>query len=210
MINMINISKNICYDWIHMVDSYTQLVNKKDIVLEIGASNMERTKELSKHCHKVIGIEYFADRKPSNFSNVEYYTGDWQELTKYIQENSIDIAISSHVIEHVPDDIKAINELHKVLKSDGIAIINTPNRRRLTRIIIESFKGKRKFPYWEHIREYSHADINNMLQKTLFKDSFKIIPVAFGVNGGKARIYIEKPPKMLQKWGSFWEIHLKK
>ena len=86
----------------------------------------------------------------------------WQKLTKFIPKESIDIVISSHTIEHIPDDLRAINEIYKVLKPGGRAIINTPNRKRLTRAIMEVFTGERKFPWWEHIREYTEDDFKDL------------------------------------------------
>ena len=165
------------------------------IVLEIGASNIERTKQLSELCCKLIGVELFPERKPNNFGNVEYLVGDWQHLSEIIPPDSIDIAVASHVVEHVPDDLRAINELYAVLKHRGVAIINTPNRKRLVRAIIEVFTGDRKFPYWEHVREYTEKDLLNLLNSSLFK-KFYIKPVAFGIHGGPVYFYLERCPKI--------------
>lgn len=91
--------------------------------------------------------------------------------------------MASHVIEHIPDDLKAINELYAVLRPWGIAIISTPNRKRLVRAVIEVFTGDRKFPYWEHVREYTENDILGLLNRSLF-ENFKVVPVSFGIHGG--------------------------
>lgn len=47
----------INYDWVSLMQSYRKYVNKGSIVLEIGASNVERTRELSQFCNKLIGVE---------------------------------------------------------------------------------------------------------------------------------------------------------
>lgn len=54
--------------------------------------------------------------------------GDFRmDITKIIlKDNSIDVIICSHVLEHVKDDIKAMSELFRVLKSGGYAIIQVP------------------------------------------------------------------------------------
>jgi ubiquinone/menaquinone biosynthesis C-methylase UbiE len=98
-----------CYDWKSLLGAYKKYVKGGDFVLEIGASNTERTRDLSRYCKKLIGIELFPERLPKNFDNVEYVLGDWQKLIKVIKKNSIDLCVASHVIEHVPDDLKAIN-----------------------------------------------------------------------------------------------------
>ena len=41
-------------------------------------------------------------------------------------DESMDVIICSHVLEHIPDELKALSELNRVLKKDGIAIVNAP------------------------------------------------------------------------------------
>lgn len=205
---MIYIYKGPDYDWAHLVKSYRKFVNQKSVVVEVGASVTERTQELAKYVSKVIGIEYFPDRVPKDFSNIKYICTDWQKLSQTIASNSIDCVVSSHTIEHVPDDLKAINELYKVLKPGGVALINTPNRRRLTRRFIEIFTGPRKFPFWEHIREYSYTDLNTLLTKSSFKN-FKITPILFGIQASKhLKLYSTVVPKQFYNLANYWEISL--
>jgi len=197
------------YDWIHLTKTYKNIVKPNFTVLEIGASNINRTNEIAKYCKKLIGVEYLKARLLKNHNNIQYRLGDWQKLTKTISKNSIDLAISSHTIEHIPNDIKALNELHSVLKPESFAILNTPNRKRLVRQIIELFTGEKKFPYWEHIREYTEHDLIELIKKTKFK-KYKITPVCLGIHGGNFKIYLKKVPKPFRKFSNFWEITLKK
>jgi SAM-dependent methyltransferase len=37
-----------------------------------------------------------------------------------------DVVLCSHVLEHVPDDRRAMRELHRILRSDGFAIVMVP------------------------------------------------------------------------------------
>lgn len=48
------------------------------------------------------------------------------------EDSSFDIIICNHVLEHVPDYKKALHEIHRVLKVDGIAILQTPYSLLLT------------------------------------------------------------------------------
>ena len=41
-------------------------------------------------------------------------------------ENTFDVAFCNHVMEHVDDDIRAMKEIHRVLKPGGYAIIQIP------------------------------------------------------------------------------------
>ncbi len=200
---------NFNYDWWSLTQSYLMNVKPEHTVLEIGASVPERTRQLASKCRRLLGVELFKDRMPAPEGNIEYVNADWQELSKHVPENSIDIAISSHVIEHVTDDLKALNELFKVLKPGGIALINTPNRKRLTRAVIELFTGERKFPYWEHQREYVENDLERLLAASSFRTG-NIIPIVFGIHGGPVFCYMEEAPASLRKFANYWEVHLTK
>ena len=195
------------YDWQSLLQSYRECTKPSSTVLEIGASSKTHTEELSKYCQRLIGIELMPERTPKSFGNVEYITGDWQCLSDFLPKESIDVAVSSHVIEHVIDDRKALKELFKVLKPGGVALINTPNRGRLTRAVIEIFAGPRKFPYWEHQREYVESDIVHLLASSPFK-KYEIVPLVFGLHGGPVYCYLAVPPKSFRKYSNFWEIRL--
>lgn len=117
------------------------------------------------------------------------------------------MAVSSHVLEHIPDDAKAINELYTILKPGGVALLNTPNRKRLVRAVIEIFTGEKKFPFWEHQREYTEDDLLCLLKASRFR-KFQILPVVFGIHGGPIFWYLESAPRPFRKLANFWEIHL--
>lgn len=196
------------YDWQHLLKTYKSLVKPNYTVLEIGASTLSHTKKLAKYCQNLIGVELLASRIPkSKNKNIKYIISDWQNLSKKIKKNSIDLAIASHVIEHVLNDELALIELHKVLKPGAVALINTPNRLRLARSIVEIFTGPRKFPWWEHVREYSFKDINKLCENSPF-EKYIIKPIIFGFHNGYFKIYIKKVPRFFVKYANYWEISL--
>ena len=50
------------------------------------------------------------------------------DVTNYPARDEVfDIVFFNHVIEHIPDDRKALAEARRVLKKDGILILGTPN-----------------------------------------------------------------------------------
>jgi SAM-dependent methyltransferase len=197
------------FDWQSLLNSYYQVVKPESVVLEIGSSVQERTLELSRHCHRLIGVEIDPERTPRDYGNIEYVTADWQNLSDTIQPDSIDVAVSSHVIEHVADDLKALNELFKILKPGGVALINTPNRKRLTRSLIEFFSKERQFPYWEHQREYIESDLTQLIKSSDFKQ-YEIKPLVFGLHGGYYFCFIDTVPAFLKKYSNYWQIRLTK
>ncbi len=203
------------YDWQHLIETYKSIVGSEMFVVEIGSSNIKRTIELAKYCKELIGIEKFPDRIPNDSDlfkhNIKIINTDWHSLSKVIILNSIDIIVASHVIEHVKDDIKCLNESFEVLKEGGYLLFNTPNRKRLVRSVIEFFTEERKFPYWEHMREYTRLDLEKLIANSKFSENkAKIIGIVFGIHGMGTRFFIKKVPSLFDKFSNFWVVLIQK
>lgn len=208
-------TRDKCYDWQHLINTYESIVDTGMLVVEIGSSSIERTIDLAKHCKELIGIEKFSERIPDDPRflkyNIRIINADWQNLSEVISSNSIDFVIASHVIEHVNDDVKCLNETFKVLKNGGYLLFNTPNRKRLTRSIIELFTGERKFPYWEHMREYTRSDLENLIANSDFSyQRAKITGFVFGIHGMGIRLCVKKVPIFFDKFSNYWEVLIQK
>jgi SAM-dependent methyltransferase len=194
-------------DWCHLQGSYERSVRPEHTVLEIGASVPRRTRWLADRARELIGVELFPERVPPPQGNVRYVVGDWQHLSDVVAPESVDVAVSSHVIEHVPDDARALDELYAVLRPGGIALITTPNRKRLVRAVIERVRGERTFPWWEHVREYVEADLHSLVARSRFARS-EIRPIALGLHGGPLYCYLTEFPRSLRRYANFWELQL--
>lgn len=76
------------------------------------------------------------------------------------EADSFDVAFCNHVMEHVNDDIKAMSELHRVLKPGGWAIIQVPFFYPLEEKTIEDpsvtdpKERFRRFGQDDHVRKY--------------------------------------------------------
>ncbi|MBL1352908.1 MAG: class I SAM-dependent methyltransferase [Zetaproteobacteria bacterium] len=61
--------------------------------------------------------------------NIHFMSGDIFKLP--FADHSIDILISSEVVEHLPNPLPALQEMQRVLKPKGYAMVTTPNPRNL-------------------------------------------------------------------------------
>lgn len=73
-------------------------------------------------------------------------------------DRSFDVIICSHVLEHVPTDDDAMDEIHRVLADDGFAILDVPLRHAATTYedwSITSDEGRTQaFGQYDHVRFY--------------------------------------------------------
>ncbi|MDN5200833.1 methyltransferase domain-containing protein [Fulvivirgaceae bacterium BMA10] len=90
------------------------------------------------------------------------------------EENSFDVAFCNHVMEHVEDDIKAMSEIHRVLKPGGWAIIQVPFFPPLKDETFEDpnitdpREREQVFGQDDHVRLYG-KDYSKRLEKAGFK-----------------------------------------
>ena len=75
------------------------------------------------------------------------------------EENSFDVIFCNHVLEHIPDDTKAMSELYRILKPGGWGIFQIPqdlNREKTfeDNSIIDKVERAKIFGQYDHVRIY--------------------------------------------------------
>jgi SAM-dependent methyltransferase len=99
--------------------------------------------------------------------NLDYITADLNgtamvrvDITAIpFEDNTFDVILCSHVLEHIPDDHKAMSELYRVLKPGGGAILLVPmDIDRATTFedssVVDPNERKRLFGQEDHVRIY--------------------------------------------------------
>ena len=88
-------------------------------------------------------------------------------------DNSYDVIFCNHVLEHIPDDQKAMKELYRVLRPGGMGIFQIPqDLNRETTFEDDSITDKaeraRIFGQYDHVRIYGR-DYFDKLRSVGFK-----------------------------------------
>jgi SAM-dependent methyltransferase len=88
-------------------------------------------------------------------------------------DNTFDFILCNHVLEHIPDDTKALQELFRVLKPEGIGIFQIPQdlSREITfedDTITDKKERAKIFGQYDHVRVYGR-DYFDKLRSTGFK-----------------------------------------
>jgi SAM-dependent methyltransferase len=75
------------------------------------------------------------------------------------ENNSFDVVFCNHVLEHIVDDSKAMSELYRVLKPNGMGIFQIPQDLNLAKTyedfsITSKEERKKHFGQYDHVRVY--------------------------------------------------------
>ncbi len=89
-----------------------------------------------------------------------------------VEDETYDIIVCSHVLEHVENDAKAMQELHRILKPDGVCLVQVPlivgkhdTEEQWNRSIEENW---RRFGQGDHSRLYGKEDFIRRLEESGF------------------------------------------
>lgn len=107
-----------------------------------------------------INPEFYGIRDVVDITNIQY------------EDNFFDLIICYHVLEHIPDDIKAMSELFRVLKPSGKALINVPfDKAREVTLEDEKYNTpelrEKYYEQFDHVRLYG-KDYVKRLEKVGF------------------------------------------
>ncbi len=153
------------------LDQYSHLLDTKMKVLHIAPEpalyNILSKKE---NILYVPGTKYFE----GSYYNKKIKLVDILDIP--FKNEEFDLVICNHVLEHIPEDLKAMKEVYRVLVTGGTAILQVPISYKLKETYedfsVSDPKDKEKyFGQFDHVRIYA-ADYADRLSKA----GFKVIP----------------------------------
>jgi len=111
-------------------------------------------------------------------NNLNYTTADLESPLADVKldvqqmpfgKNEFDMVICNHVLEHVPDDRKAIREIFRVLKPGGCAILQVPTDygREVTfedPSVTDPMERLKLFRQKDHFRLYGKDYLNRLME----------------------------------------------
>jgi SAM-dependent methyltransferase len=154
--------------------------NVRENVLAPGTLSLERhrlfwlyLKNETSFFSETLNVLHFAPeqaflQKFKKLKNLNYTTTDLNSPIADVkaticalpfEDNSYDFIICNHVLEHIPDDTKAMQELYRVLAPGGTAILQVPYdaERAVTfedDTITDQKERTRIFGQYDHVRVY--------------------------------------------------------
>ncbi len=121
---------------------------------------------------ELIGEGYITADLLDNHAMVKMDITDIQYPADYF-----DVIYCSHVLEHVPDDKKAMREFHRVLKPDGWAILLVPVDVEKTiedPFMVDPTERLKLFGQEDHVRVYGRDYVDRLRQAGFMVDVTKV------------------------------------
>jgi len=142
---------------LHTIRKLERYIKDSDaVVLEIGSSSgyLIRDIKQSKPSLSLIGSDCIPDplRKISiNNPNIPLIQFDLNRCP--LPDNCIDIVVALNVLEHIQDDETAMQQIYRILKPGGYAIIEVPANQDLYDLYDEQLKHFRRYNFYDFAKK---------------------------------------------------------
>lgn len=212
-----------CYSMLETVLSKTKEHAK---ILDFGCFGWQAAK-ISKQMGRDFEHHGCDMRKPKFIpDNAQFHLVDLESRSIAAEDDSFDLVIASHVIEHVKDPLELFQELARVTKPGGRIYIETPSDRALLVPSDAHVESHSLFSFWDdptHVRPWPPAALYRLaifhgmrpleckylsslkeklllpfrhLEAIITQDRHKLSESLWLANGWAAYALIEKPMSM--------------
>jgi SAM-dependent methyltransferase len=115
-----------------------------------------------------------ADIEPLFYKSIDGKIKNEDATRLSFNDNSFDVVIGNHILEHIPDDVKAMTEIYRVLKPGGRAVLQIPYSTKINDTIEQPEINDAKkqcamFGQKDHVRIYQLQNYVVRLQSCGFK-----------------------------------------
>lgn len=114
-----------------------------------------------------------ADLDPEIYQTIDKKVRKEDATSFSFSDNQFDIVIANHILEHIPDDRKAMLEIFRILKPDGRAVLQVPFSNTIDNTLEEpSIQDPERqsalFGQKDHVRIYKLTDFLDRLREAGF------------------------------------------
>lgn len=150
---------------------------KKGKILEIGCGNCRNLKDFAKAGFVCYGIDF--SRKMLKFARLYCKKYGFKVILKKakveslpFKNNTFDYLLAIAILHHLKprQQIKAVKEMYRVLKDDGLALISVWNKKSKLKEEFVPWKIKNKI----YLRYYYFFSLEE-LKKLFYEEGFKIL-----------------------------------
>lgn len=138
---------------------YAAMPYIKGDLLEVGCGEGRGVQQLAPLANSYTAIDKIGEiieKLKSKYPDYNFYQANIPPISA-VKDDSFDVVVSFQVIEHIKNDKLYLEEIHRILKKGGKALITTPN-----------IKMSLSRNPW-HIREYTAKELE-ILCKSIFSE----------------------------------------
>ena len=106
-----------------------------------------------------------------------------------VPDASFDVVICTEVLEHVPDPIRAVEEIGRLMRPGGVLLVTAPQRSGLHQVPYHFYGGYTPFWYEKHLGDNGFTDLRITPVGGLF--------TAYAEEGQRVALYLLFPDKPL-------------
>jgi 2-polyprenyl-3-methyl-5-hydroxy-6-metoxy-1,4-benzoquinol methylase len=141
--------------------------DREPMILDVACGEGHLTAAMKRRfpAARVFGIDYSIsaiDRASARFPELELSCGDAYALP--YRPESFDVVVLNNIWEHVPDPLRLLDAVKRVLVADGRVIISTPSRFRLRNLIRVGVGRTVAFMSPHHVTEYTVGQVVEQLR----------------------------------------------
>jgi len=161
--------------------------------IDIGCRTGTLAKALNNHFKYLVGIDISRpaiDEATRSFPSGNFYVADITDLMS-LPKTLFDVAICSDVLEHIEEDVTALQNTNRILKPDGYLILTTPS----------GMKNWTRHDDWaHHVRRYEPDELQKKLCQAGF-DVEEIFTWGYPVYNAYYELFLQRlNPKKAKTW----------
>ncbi|MFH1618896.1 MAG: class I SAM-dependent methyltransferase [bacterium] len=147
-------------------------------VLEVGCGIGNLSQYFLKSCSRLIGIDnssFFTQHLKIDHPEIEAYNFDiTDDKVTSLSDKKTEVVIAINVLEHIKDDDKALQNMHKLLQPDGRLLLFVPALGWLFGTLDENVG---------HCRRYGKKDLRDKVERNGFAVDEIFFSNFFGIFG---------------------------
>ena len=121
---------------------------------------------------EIYGVDIFTDVHPDNYCQID--TVDLNKCSLPYPSNTFDAITMGCVLAHVTNPLGLLAELNRVLRSDGIIVLSSPNPNYYWEQILNTFfhffkKKVAKSKFLEHFYEFTRFNMRTIADRAGFE-----------------------------------------
>ncbi len=171
------------------------------IVLDIACGEGYGTALLAQNAQQVYGVDIDDNtiveaQKKYKGKNISFQTGSVLNIP--LDENTVDVVVSFETLEHLEEHHQMLTEIKRVLRTDGLLIISTPDKK--------IYSDERNYDNPYHIKELYAKEFKEFIQSFFTSTHFFLQNMHWG-----STLISEKPnsSEVVHYHGHFNQIQKK-